>query len=348
MTVRRGFLLAAISAGALVGCDYRPVDPLPETQNEPQKTTKPKQQFASNQPPGAQDVAFDAEKAIKHVKALCDIGPRISATEGMKKQQELIIKHFETTGAKVVKQEFQGKQVSRPQAVPMTNLIFQWNPERTRRVLVCTHYDTRPHADEETNQANWNKPFVSANDGTSGVALLMELGRHMKDLPTTVGVDFVLFDGEEYVFPRFGEDNPRDVYFIGSEHFAKLYQQSKDTRKYAYEGGVLLDLCCADGAKLKVEANSFQAAPKLVQTIWGHAKALGAKSFVYERGFGRDEKQGVLDDHLALNKVGIPTVDVIDFDYPDWHKVTDTPDKISPTVTADVAKVLLAWMQGIK
>ena len=102
------------------------------------------------------------------------------------------------------------------------------------------------------------------------------------------------------------------------------------------------------GAKLKVEANSFQSAPQLVQTIWGHAKALGAKSFVYERGFNRDDKQGVLDDHLALNAVGIPTVDVIDFDYPHWHKVTDTPDKISPTVTAEVAKVLITWIQGIK
>src|SRR5262249_37294005 len=134
---------------------------------------KPKEQFASNQPPGAKDVEFDAVKAVQHVKDLCAIGPRISGTEGMKKQQDLIIKHFESTGAKLVKQEFPGKQVSKRDPVPMTNLIFQWNPDRARRVLVCTHYDTRPHADEEDNRANWNKPFTSANDGTSGVALLM-------------------------------------------------------------------------------------------------------------------------------------------------------------------------------
>src|SRR5207249_3042119 len=122
-------------------------------------------------------------------------------------------------------------------------------------------------------------------DGTSGVALLMELGRHMKDLPATVGVDFVLFDGEEYVFPRFRQEDSPDKYFFGSEHFAKLYQESKATRKYQYEGGALLDLCCAEGAKLKVEANSFQMAPKVVEAIWANAKALGATSFVYERGF---------------------------------------------------------------
>ncbi len=343
--------IGVLAVGLSGGCDPRPAEAqpaLPTLDDPPVVKTKPKEQFASNQAPGTKDVAFDADKAMKHLKELCAIGPRISATEGMKKQQEYIIKHFESSGAKVVKQEFQGKQLSRPEAVPMTNLIFQWNPDRTRRVLICTHYDTRPHADEEGGQAEWNKPFISANDGTSGVALLMELGRHMKDLPTAVGVDFILFDGEEYVFPRFQDQNPRDLYFLGSEHFAKEYSDTLRTRKYSYEGGVLLDLCCAEGAKLKVEANSFQAAPKIVEKIWGHAKALGAKSFVYERGFKRDEGQGVLDDHLALNKAGIPTVDVIDFDYPDWHKITDTPDKVSPQVTAEVAKVLAAWVQGIK
>ena len=349
MTGRTG-LLAAVVIGGLVGCEPRPtltpLDPPPAGPVE--QKTKQKEQFASNQPPGATDVEFDAEKAMKHVKDLCAIGPRISGTDGMKKQQELIIKHFEASGAKLVKQEFDGKQVSQRQAVPMTNLIFQWNPDKARRVLICTHYDTRPHADEETDRVNWNQPFPSANDGTSGVALLMELGRHMKDLPTTVGVDFVIFDGEEYVFPRFQQHDSPDVYFLGSEHFAKEYKNSKATRKYQYEGGVLLDLCCADKAQLRVETHSFQSAPQLVQTLWGYAKALGAKSFVYERGFARDEKQGVLDDHLALNAVGIPTVDVIDFDYPHWHKITDTPDKISPAVTADVAKVLIAWLKGIK
>lgn len=350
MTARIGLaVLGAVATGLIGGCDLKAsrAQDLPALESS-QDQEKPKQAFASNQPPGAADVPFDAEKAMKHLKDLCAIGPRISATEGMKKQQELVIKHFEGIGAKVVKQEFQGKQLSKRQPVPMTNLIVQWHPERTRRVLICTHYDTRPHADEETDRQRWNRPFLSANDGTSGVALLMELGRHVKDLSTVVGVDFVLFDGEEYVFVTDENRVDRDAYFLGSEHFAKEYKNSKGTRKYEYEGGVLLDLCCAEGAKLKVEAHSFQFAPQLVQTIWGHAKALDAKSFVYERGFKRDDGQGVLDDHLALNRAGIPTVDIIDFDYPDWHKISDTPDKVSPKVTAEVAKVLAAWVRGIK
>src|SRR5436189_100296 len=90
---------------------------------------KPREQFAANQPPGVKDVAFDADKAMQHVKDLCAIGPRISATEGMKKQQELIIKHFEGCGATVVKQEFEAKQISRREKTPMVNLVFQWNPD---------------------------------------------------------------------------------------------------------------------------------------------------------------------------------------------------------------------------
>ena len=124
----------------------------------------------------------------------------------------------------------------------MTNIVITWHPERERRVLVCSHYDTRPHADQEPNRNDWSKPFVSANDGTSGVAWLMELGNHVKQLPMTVGLDFVLFDGEEYVFDGAGP-NAKDKYFFGSEQFANEYK--KDHQGHYYAAGVLLDLAPA-------------------------------------------------------------------------------------------------------
>ena len=173
---------------------------------------------------------------MKYLKQLCDIGPRISGSEGMKKQQELIEKHFKDLGATVTRQEFKARQRSRKADTEMVNLIISWHPDKARRVLICSHYDTRPIADQEANRDNWNKPFVSANDGTSGVAFLMELGHHMKDLKTEFGVDFVLFDGEEYVF----ETNPLgggDKYFFGSEHFADEYVKTKDKRKHRYDAG---------------------------------------------------------------------------------------------------------------
>lgn len=286
-------------------------------------------------------VKFDKERALKYLRQLTDIGPRISGSDAMKKQQEIIEKHFKELGATVTRQEFKAKQRSRKEETPMTNLIIAWNPEKERRVLISSHYDTRPIADQEPNRNNWNKPFVSANDGTSGVAFMMELGHHMKDLKSDFGIDFVLFDGEEYVF----ETSPMgggDRYFFGSEHFADEYLKAKEKRKHRYEAGLLLDLFAGHDAKLKVELYSYDAAPKLVEQVWGVAKNLGAKSFRFERGYE------VQDDHLALNRVGIPTVDIIDFDYPHWHKLTDTFDKISGDQMIEVSNVITVWVQKIK
>ncbi|MBN9119392.1 MAG: M28 family peptidase [Planctomycetes bacterium] len=287
------------------------------------------------------EIKFDGARSVKYVKELCDIGPRISGTEGMKKQQELIEAHFKKLGATVTRQEFKARQRSRKGETDFVNLIVSWHPDKERRVVLCSHYDTRPIADQEANPANWNKPFVSANDGASGVAFMMELGNHMKDLKSEFGVDFVLFDGEEYVFEtdRVGGG---DRYFIGSDHFADEYLKAKGKRKHRYDAGVLFDLSMAKGASLPVEQHSWEAARPLVDQIWGVARAVGAKSFKYKAG------QPVQDDHLALNRVGIPTVDVIDFDYPHWHKLSDTADKVDAGQMEEVAKVITTWLQKIK
>jgi hypothetical protein len=284
---------------------------------------------------------FDEQRALKYLKQLCDLGPRISGSETIKKQQEIMEKHFKELGATVTRQEFKGKQLSRKQATEMVNLIVSWQPDKLRRVLISTHYDTRPIADQEKNRNNWNKPFVSANDGTSGVAFLMELGHHMKDLKTEFGVDFIFFDGEEYVFET-AQVGGGDKYFFGSEYFAEDYEKTRDKRKFRYDAGLLLDLFAAKDAELKVEHYSYAAAKPLVEQIWTLAKHVGAKSFKFENGWE------VQDDHLALIKAGIPTVDIIDFDYPHWHKLTDTYDKVSGAQMAEVSKVISIWLQKIK
>jgi glutaminyl-peptide cyclotransferase len=313
---------------------------LPAMDNPDDKPPAKKTDFAVGDDKVA-DIKFDGAQAVKYVKQLCDIGPRISGTEGMKKQQELIEAHFKKLGATVTRQEFKARQKSRKEETAFVNLIISWHPDKERRVILCSHYDTRPIADQEANPANWNKPFVSANDGTGGVALLMELGNHMKGLKCEFGVDFVLFDGEEYVFET-DRAVGGDRYFIGSEYFADEYLKAKGKRKHRYDAGVLFDLCTAKGATLPVELHSLEAAKVLVDQIWGVAKAVGAKSFIYERG------HQVQDDHLALNRVGIPTVDVIDFDYPHWHKLTDTADKVDAGQMEEVAKVIATWLQKIK
>jgi hypothetical protein len=293
--------------------------------------------FASDrEAAGETPVAFDGKRAMGYLEAICKIGPRISSTEGMKKQQELIEKHFKDLGVKATYQRFTAKQKSVRKPVEMANMIFSYHPDRTRRVILCSHYDTRPIADQEPNPRRWTDPFASANDGGSGVAVLMEMANHMKDLKTSVGVDFVFFDGEEYIF-----DPKNDEYFFGSKHFAKEY--AKIRRKTTYTGAILLDMVAGKGAVFPIEQNSWMKASKLVKEVWGIAKELKCPAF--QENFSRFP---VEDDHIALNRAGIPAIDIIDFDYPHWHLLSDLPKNCSSGPMEQVAKVCSVWLQRTK
>jgi hypothetical protein len=277
---------------------------------------------------------FDAKRAMGYLQQLCKIGPRVSGSDGMKKQQELLEKHFAKLGGKVEWQKFTARQRSQRKATPMANLVVRWHPERKKRVILCSHYDTRPIADQEPDERNWRKPFLSANDGGSGVALLMELAHHVKGLKTTVGIDFVFFDGEEFIHEK------GDEYFFGSKHFAAEYRRARPG--YVYTAAILLDMIGGKDARFPVEANSWFAAALLVQDLWNTAEDLKCRAFRKEDG------PAVEDDHLALNRAGIPAVDVIDFSYKHWHRLSDVPANCSGDSLAQVARVLSVWLQRIK
>jgi hypothetical protein len=284
---------------------------------------------------GEKPVPFDGKRAMDYLEEVCKIGPRISGTAGMTKQQELLEKHFADRGGKVSYQRFTARQKSVKKPVEMANMVIAYHPERARRVILCSHYDTRPIADQEPNPRRWNDPFISANDGGSGAAMLMELANHMKDLKSSVGIDLVLFDGEEYIFDPSG-----DEYFFGSKHFGREY--AKVRRKTTYVGAVLLDMVGGKGATFPVEGNSNVRAGKLVKEVWGIARELGCAAF--QNRLGSD----VLDDHVALNAAGIPAIDIIDFDYPHWHRLTDLPKNCAAGPMEQVAKVCSVWLQRAK
>jgi glutaminyl-peptide cyclotransferase len=284
---------------------------------------------------------FDARRAMGHLDDICKIGPRMSGTDGMKEQQDLIEKHFKPLADRLTWQRFEATQKSVHRPVALANLIVSWQPEKTRRVLICSHYDSRPHADQEQDPRRWRQPFVSANDGASGVALLMELARHVKNLHPTVGVDFVLFDGEEYVF------DADDEYFLGSKQFAREYRKTraKERRPTSYVAGVLLDMVGGKGARFPVEQNSWFKASTLVNQVWDIATELNCTAFRKREM----SKVAVQDDHIPLNDIGgIPTVDIIDFDYSHWHRITDVPENCSGDSLDQVARVLATWLQRVK
>jgi glutaminyl-peptide cyclotransferase len=289
---------------------------------EPPREERPRESFAATRVP-----RFDADRAMGYLRDICKLGPRLSGTAEMKQQQDLLKKHFEALGGKVEFQRFTARQKSQRQPVEMANVIVSWYPDRQRRVILCSHYDR-------------NKPFLSANDGASGVALLMELAHQMKNLQTEVGVDFVLFDGEEYVFDPGNEFHEGDKYFFGSEHFAQQYRQGRQRNKYA--AAVLLDMIAGKNASFPIEQNSWLKAGPLVQELWTVAAMERCPLFRNEMG------PSVRDDHLALNRAGIPAVDVIDFHYPHWHRLTDTPENCSGTTMGQVAQVLISWLERIR
>jgi glutaminyl-peptide cyclotransferase len=155
---------------------------------------------------------------------------------------------------------------------------------------------------------------------------------------TEVGVDFVLFDGEEYIFDPSPEG---DKYFFGSEHFAKDYGRKKTQVNYV--GAVLLDMVGGKNARFPVEQHSWIKASPLVKELWGIALEMKVPAFQ-----NQFSNSAVLDDHIPLNDAGIPTVDIIDFEYPHWHRLTDVPSNCSAESLTQVARVLIVWVRRQK
>lgn len=277
---------------------------------------------------------FSGERAFGYLQAICDLGPRPSGSVGMQKQRGMIVRHFEGLGATVSRQPFQIRDRRTGATVAMENLIVSFHPDRLDRVMLAAHYDTRPFPDRDP--ANPAGVFIGANDGASGVAVLMELGQFMPSLPGEIGVDFVLFDAEEYVVDR------RDPYFLGSIHFARRYASKPPKHRYRY--GVLLDMVADADLLLPQEYHSISWPDTrgLVDDIWEAAREVGAREFLPRPG------PTVEDDHVPLRTIGrIPTCDIIDFDYPYWHTTQDTPEHCSGESMEVVGRVMLHWLRGL-
>lgn len=275
---------------------------------------------------------IDAARAFGYLEQICRLGPRVSGSDGMQKQQQLIIQHFQQFGCQISAQSFDAPHPLSGQPVRMTNLVVSWQPAAKERVLLCCHYDTRPYPDQDTFRPRGT--FIGANDGASGVALFMEMAHHLKTIKPRYGVDMVFFDGEELVYSR------NDPYFLGSEYFANWY--ASEPPAYRYVCGVLVDMIADKKLSLGMEKNSVQMAPEVTRSVWAVAQQLRVTEFVPK------VKYEVRDDHLALNQIArIPTCDIIDFEYPQWHTTRDTPSACSGDSLAKVARVLLAWLQTV-
>ncbi len=288
---------------------------------------------------GAIPAQYDPDRAFGFLVQICQLGPRPSGSEAMQRQQAMLQRYFGDAGADVALQTFEIRHPEDGSPVPMANLIASWNPDRPKRFLLCAHYDTRPFPDRDRH--NKRGVFVGANDGASGTAALMELARHLSDLPDDVGVDIVLFDGEEFVWQQ-----GRDEYFLGSTFFAEKYRAQPPT--VPYQAGILLDMIGDRELKIYFEQNSLRYARDVARSIWRTADQLGVRAFVPR------SRHRIDDDHIPLNEIaGIPTVDLIDFDYPRpgigapkyWHTEQDVPENCSGESLAAVVWVVHEWLK---
>lgn len=281
---------------------------------------------------------YDAARAERYLRTICDFGPRPSGSPAMVKQQEFLVDFFTKAGATVELQSFDERNPETGEAVAMKNIIARWYADRPKRFLVCAHYDTRPFPDRDPD--NPKGRFVGANDGGSGVAGVMELSHHMDRLPDDVGVDVVLFDGEELVYRE-----RRDSYFLGSTYFARNYAANRPA--IPYKSGVLLDMIGDKELRLYYERNSWNYARETCKSIFETAAMLNVDAFVPRI------RHEVRDDHIPLNEIArIPTIDLIDFDYPRpglgvpqyWHTTKDVPENCSGQSIATVIYVLHQWL----
>ena len=246
---------------------------------------------------------FSGEKALAHVQAMVDFGPRPPGTEAIEKTRAYLIKQLEAAGWKVERQNFsddtpRGK-------VQFVNLIATFGSQATPSFLVCSHYDTKTFE---------NARFVGANDGGSGTGVLVELARVLAENPDLAKkIELVFFDGEEAYVAFTDTDG-----LFGSRYFAKqLVAQDKAKQ---FRGGILFDMVGDKSLTITLPPDS---PAELARDIFASSEALNfRKHFTY---FDRD----ITDDHTPLNEIGIPVIDLIDFDYPPWHTPDDTIDKLS-------------------
>jgi len=282
--------------------------------------------FISCSPKEITPPIFDGQRAYSYLVKQVSFGPRVPDTPASAKCRNYFYNYFEKLGLKVDSQVFTFYDPYSQSEKTLVNVIASFKSKKKPQelgIVLMAHYDSRPRADYASDPKLKNKPIDGANDGASGVAVLMELANLFKQSPPPYNVDLVLDDGEDW--GKVGDDN---LYCLGAQHFAKGNIRDK------YRFGILLDMVGDSGQQIYREAYSENYHKELNDMIWKAAADLGIKTF------HNSVKYTVIDDHLYLNSAGVPAIDIIDFDYPYWHTEFDTSDKCSARSLKNVGEVV--------
>jgi len=283
---------------------------------------------------------FNSDSAYESVRAQLAFGPRVPNTPAHVKCANYLISKMKTYTPVVMVQK---GTLSAFNGTPLhfQNIIASWKPETNNRILLCAHWDSRPFADHDPDKKNRSKPVDAANDGASGVGVLMEMARQFSLLNPTVGVDIIFFDVEDYGPPQDQTmSDSEDQWGLGAQYWAKNPHKSGYVARY----GILLDMVGARNATFLMEGYSMQYAGDIVKSIWSTAARIG-----YVSWFPEEQAGYITDDHVPINRIAnIPTIDIIHLDknsetgfYPYWHTTGDTFDKIDKNTLKVVGQTLM-------
>ena len=282
--------------------------------------------------------SFNSDSAYAYVAKQVSFGPRVISSKGWENCAIWLEKKLKTYTPNVIVQEAQittydGKNHT------LKNIISSFSPEKNNRVALFAHWDSRHIADHDTE--NQKKPILGANDGGSGVGVLIELARQFNIRNPKIGVDIILFDAEDYGQPEnSGFPVMQDSWCLGSQYWSK----NPHKQNYFAQYGILLDMVGAKGATFRHEQISFYYGSNVLQKVWRNAHKLGfGNHFVFEKA-GQ-----ILDDHYYVNTItGIPTIDIIEYDpatesnfNKHWHTHKDDMDNIDKITLNAVGQTLL-------
>ena len=281
---------------------------------------------------------FSGELAFDFIQKQVDFGPRVPGSEAHAECADWLAAKLDSFGAKVTVQKGQVERYD-GKKLPMFNIVGSYNPSASKRILLCAHWDTRHVADQGNERQQ--EPILGANDGGSGVGVLLEVARQLQIKAPSAGVDIIFFDVEDQGQPDYVTPFKRDTYCLGSQYWAK----NPHTPGYTAQNGILLDMVGAKDAVFTLEGTSMQFAPDFMRLVWDKAIQLKhSKYFHYNR------TAPITDDHLYINLLaGIPTIDIIQNDKNTrsgfgayWHTHNDNMDIIDKATLQAVGETVLA------
>ena len=274
----------------------------------------------SVQPP-----SFQSERALEYIRQQVAFGPRVPGTEASARCREWLVKHFQTQGLAVDSQRFMQLDPYTRVDTPMVNIIahYRGNPTDPKALLLVAHYDSRPRTDYPSDSTKKDLPIDGANDGGSGVAVLMELANMLSTQSPGCNVDLVLVDGEDW-----GKSGDEQFYSLGAREFAR--QGIRERYRFA----IVVDMIGDAYQQIYREDYTERFYKPMNDMIWAVAAQLGVATFI------DGIKHTVIDDHIPIGAAGVPTALLIDFDYKYWHTDKDTPDKCSAESLGNVGRVL--------